>query len=113
MLSRAHRFVAILEAHYPVLTNRTSLTSKAHAGMLHLQELLGEFEEGAMRMYEREKAGAKQAIESVAETMESAAEGLAESIERAIQAAREKTLITYDELPHPWRVNPYITRGYR
>jgi adiponectin receptor len=38
---------------------------------------------------------------------------LAESIERAIIAARERRLITYEELPVPWRVNPHILQGYR
>jgi len=42
-----------------------------------------------------------------------ARETLKESIENAITTAKEHRLITYEDLPHPWRVNPHITRGYR
>lgn len=37
---------------------------------------------------------------------------LAAAISFALQAASSR-LLTYDELPHPWKENPYITRGYR
>lgn len=113
-MSCAHRFVAILENHMDgALSTRTTLPAKAHAGMLYVQELLAQFEDGAVKAFEREKEKTYQAMESVGEAMDFAAEALAESIQRAIEAAKERSLITYEELPRPWRVNPYITRGYR
>lgn len=39
-------------------------------------------------------------------------ETLAQAIAFALQAASSR-LLTYDELPQPWKENPYITRGYR
>lgn len=40
------------------------------------------------------------------------AEALNKSVQAAIIAAKNR-LLTYEELPHPWRDNPYIRRGYR
>ena len=42
-----------------------------------------------------------------------AKDALAESISDALLRASETRLIKYEDLPHPWRVNPHILRGYR
>lgn len=52
-------------------------------------------------------------IERISRRVTQAAESLEESIERAISRAKEYGLITYEELPVPWRVNPHIVKGYR
>ncbi|KAI5838909.1 hemolysin-III related-domain-containing protein [Morchella snyderi] len=96
---RARVIVEVLESSYhDVLEAKDTLPAKVHAGVRFLEELLGDFEAQA-------HAGADRVID--------AKDKLAESIERAIKAARERRLITYEELPFPWRVNPYILRGYR
>lgn len=42
-----------------------------------------------------------------------AKDALREHISAALLQAAEKRLIRYEDLPHPWRVNPHILRGYR
>ncbi|KAK7741095.1 inc metabolism membrane protein [Diaporthe eres] len=42
-----------------------------------------------------------------------AAESLEEKIQKAMLRAKEHGLISYEDLPVPWRVNPHIVRGYR
>lgn len=42
-----------------------------------------------------------------------AAESLEDKIQKAMLRAKEHGLISYEDLPVPWRVNPHIVRGYR
>jgi adiponectin receptor len=42
-----------------------------------------------------------------------AKDALKDSISSALLQAAETRLIRYEDLPHPWRVNPHILRGYR
>lgn len=51
-------------------------------------------------------------LESLCNESLNQAELLNKSIQSAIVAAKNR-LLTYEELPHPWRDNPYIRRGYR
>lgn len=56
---------------------------------------------------------AKGVVDEGIERARRAKESLKENIEVAIARAREHGLIKYEDLPHPWRVNPHIVRGYR
>lgn len=68
-------------------------------------------------------SGWKKVDHSLAHTREMIDEGfdrarkakdvLTESISMALNRAAETRLIRYEDLPHPWRVNPHIIRGYR
>lgn len=48
-----------------------------------------------------------------AEAARRAREKLKLKVEEAVAQARAHSVITYEVLPEPWRVNPYITSGYR
>jgi len=107
---RARVIVEVLESSYhEVIEAKETLPAKVHAGVRFLEELLTEFETRSHASMDRKLDQAMRGVEAVID----AKDKLAESIERAIKAARERRLITYEELPFPWRVNPYITRGYR
>lgn len=56
---------------------------------------------------------AREVVDEGLERARQAKESLKESVEHAIARAREHGLIAYEDLPHPWRVNPHIIRGYR
>lgn len=107
---RARVIVEVLESSYhDALEAKETLPAKVHAAVRFLEELLAEFEASSHASMDRELGRAMRGVEAVIDVKDK----LAESIERAIKAARERRLITYEELPFPWRVNPYITRGYR
>ncbi|KAI5779494.1 hemolysin-III related-domain-containing protein [Geopyxis carbonaria] len=107
---RARAIVDILESRYhEALEAKETLPSKVAASVHFLDQLLGDFEERAHASIDRKMDRAKRGMDAVVD----AKDKLAESIERAIIAARERRLITYEELPVPWRVNPHILRGYR
>lgn len=107
---RAAVLVEVLEASYSeILQGRETIAAKVHHGIEFLTGLLADFENRVDASIERKIDRAKRGFDSAVD----AKDKLAESIERAIKAAREKRLITYEELPWPWRVNPYILNGYR
>ncbi|KAI5811489.1 hemolysin-III related-domain-containing protein [Peziza echinospora] len=107
---RASVMVEVLESSYvDILQGRESIAAKVSHGMEFLSGLLVDLEACIDATVARELDSAKRTLDSAFD----AKDKLAESIERAIKAAREKRLITYDELPRPWRVNPYILSGYR
>lgn len=126
---RARILVDTLEDRYNnVLVARETLESKAQASMRLMEGFLFELEARAhavretgfseimdegWRIAEEGFGKAKEVVDEGLEKARRAKENLKESIENAVRRAREKGLIRYDELPHPWQVNPYITRGYR
>ncbi|CCX34467.1 hemolysin-III related-domain-containing protein [Pyronema domesticum] len=111
---RARAIVEILESRYQeALDAKATLPGKVGASVYFLEQLLEDFEARAAASMDRKIDRAKRGVERGVETVVEAAEQLAHSIERALQAAKERKLITYEELPVPWRVNPHITRGYR
>lgn len=132
---RAKILVETLESRYnDVLATKETLEQKAYAGMRLMESFLSEMEaranavragglSGAALLGEGWKAvdaGWTHAREAMGEAMDEgmerarrAKDALRESIERAIELAKENRLIHYKDLPHPWRVNPYILRGYR
>jgi len=73
-------------------------------------------DEGWRRAEDGLRRGREVAREVVDEGLERAwraKDSLKASIEHAVMRAQEHGLITYEDLPHPWRINPHITRGYR
>lgn len=126
---RAKILVETLEDRYnEVVATKETLDQKAQAGVRLMESFLTELELRAHAVRDRGIYGALDdgwkavdsglvhAREVVDEGMERArrAKGaLRESIDRAIALAQENRLITYTDLPHPWRVNPHIVQGYR
>ncbi|KAF3937602.1 hypothetical protein ABW19_dt0202644 [Dactylella cylindrospora] len=82
---------------------------KAKAGLAFLTEMVVEFDQRMEASMDRKLLRAKQKIEAA---MEGANE-LAENIERAIKKAREGKLLSYADMPAPWKVNSHILSGYR
>ncbi|RMJ21278.1 IZH family channel protein, partial [Aspergillus sp. HF37] len=126
---RAKILVETLEDRYnEALARKETLEQKAQAGIRLMETFLTELESRAHAVRDRGISGAiddgwkavdsglVHAREVVDEGMERArrAKGaLRENIDRAIVLAQEHRLITYTDLPHPWRVNPHIVQGYR
>ena len=126
---KARILVNTVEERYKhALATKETLEAKAQAGMRMMEDCLSELEARAMAVREAgfadvidggwRMAGegvqkAKDVVDEGLEKARRARESLKESIDIAIQRAREQRLISYDDLPQPWRVNPYITRGYR
>lgn len=102
--------VEVLESRYAdILQGRETIAAKVSHGVEFLSGLLADIESTIDATVSREIDSAKRGFATVVDVKNE----LAESIEKAITSAREKRLITYEELPWPWRVNPYITSGYR
>lgn len=126
---RANIFVETVEGRYKdVLTKKETLEAKAQAGMRLMEGFLSDLEarahavrdsgfseilDGGWRIAEEGFEKAKEVVDDGLDKARRARETLKESIDHAIKRAREQRLITYEDLPHPWRVNPHITRGYR
>ncbi|EAU35517.1 conserved hypothetical protein [Aspergillus terreus NIH2624] len=123
---RAKILVETLEDRYKdALATKETLEQKAQVGIRLMESFLTELESRAHAVRDRGIYGTLddgwkavdsklvQAREAVDEGMERAKEALRESIDRAIVLAQEKRLITYADLPHPWRINPHILQGYR
>ncbi|KAI9794844.1 MAG: hypothetical protein M1816_002972 [Peltula sp. TS41687] len=129
--------------YHGALATRDTLEQKIHVGISLLEGFLADCEARAYSMRETslgamagglmdegrrvvdggiEKAmvvmdegleKAKGVVDEGIERARRAKESLKENIEVAIARAREHGLIKYEDLPHPWRVNPHILRGYR
>lgn len=126
---RAKILVDTLESRYnDALPTRETLEAKAQAGMRLMEGFLSELESRAMavrdtgisdiidggwRMAEEGYEKAKEVVDEGMEKARRAKATLRENINHAIAKAKEQRLITYEDLPHPWRVNPHITKGYR
>ena len=130
---RARILVETVESRYnDAIPTRETLEAKAQAGMRLMEGFLNELEtrthavrdsaiseiiDGGWRIaeegYGRAKDKAKEVVDEGIEKARRAKETLKESIEHAVKRAKEHRLITYEDLPHPWRVNPHIKRGYR
>ena len=126
---RARILVETVESRYKdALPTRETLEAKAQAGMRLMDTFLSDLEaraltvkdtglseiiDGGWRMAEEGFEKAREVVDEGLDKARRARETLKENIEHAVQRAKEHRLITYDDLPHPWRVNPHITRGYR
>jgi adiponectin receptor len=56
---------------------------------------------------------AKEAVDEGIGIARQAAESFEQTITSALAKAKERGLITYHDLPSPWRVNEHILKGYR
>lgn len=126
---RAKILVETVEGRYnDVLATRETLEAKAQTGMRLMEGFLSELEARAYtvrdaglssvmdegwRMAEESFGKAREVVDEGLEKARRTKETLRDSIENAIKGAQEHGLIKYEDLPHPWRVNPHITRGYR
>ncbi|EKJ69111.1 hypothetical protein NXS19_001312 [Fusarium pseudograminearum] len=122
---RLHIMVDTLETRYKeTLEAAESLNEKAHMGVDLLETMLSDFETRAYKLREQGFANAANAAEAFMdegrrvanegiERAIQAAYSLEEHIQQAIVLAKEGRLISYDDLPSPWRNNPHIHKGYR
>ena len=126
---RAKIIVETLESRYnDAIPTRDSLEAKAQAGMRLMEEFLADLEarthlvrtagithmiDGGWRIAGDSVQKAREAVDEGLEKARRAKESLKEHIEQALHRAKEHRLICYDDLPGPWRCNPYIIRGYR
>ena len=126
---RAKILVETVETRYnDILATRETLEAKAQVGMRLMEGFLSEIEARAYavrdsglssvvdegwRMAEESLGKAREVVDDGIERARRAKEALKESIEHAIKRAQVHGLLNYEDLPHPWRVNPYITSGYR
>lgn len=126
---KARILVENVEARYHnALATKETLEAKAQAGMKLMEGFLADLETHAMSFTRADLKGmvdqgwriagdgmqrAREVVDEGRLKARRAKDTLAQSIELALLRAKETRLITYDELPHPWRINPYITRGYR
>ncbi|KAJ5719745.1 hypothetical protein N7493_007323 [Penicillium malachiteum] len=123
---RAKILVETLEDRYnEALVTKETLEQKAHASIRLMESFLSELESRAHAIHDRGIYGTLDdgwkamdsklvhAREVVDEGMERARRSLRDNIESALTLAQEKRLITYYDLPDPWRVNPHILNGYR
>jgi adiponectin receptor len=133
---KVHAMVETLEARYQdALAAADSMTEKAKMGIEILDGMLSDFESNAYKLKESGLARATDAaghimdesrrvvdegFELASEVVNEginrakhAAESLEEHVQWAIARAKEHGLLTYEDLPAPWRVNPHILKGYR
>ncbi|KAI9704081.1 MAG: hypothetical protein M1836_006942 [Candelina mexicana] len=130
---RAKVLVETVEGRYnDVLATRDTLEQKVQAGIRLMEGILADFEARAHTMREAGFGGmaeglmdegrrrvdeglerARGVVDEGIERARRAREALRENVESAIRRAKEHRLISYEDLPQPWRVNPHILRGYR
>jgi adiponectin receptor len=119
---RLHVMVETLESGYhEALAAAGSLNEKARVGIELLDEMLQDMEDQAAKFREKGLANAAESLMDEAhrvvdegiERAIRAAESLEDHVQRAITHAREHGLLSYEDLPIPWRTNPHITKGYR
>lgn len=134
---RASILVETLEERYKdALATKVTLEAKVQEGVRMMESILAEFEARAYdmrksslgsaasglldegwRRVDEAKEKAKEVVDEGLEKARWAKDQVKESIEKhvesALHRARMQGLITYEDLPVPWRVNPYISSGYR
>lgn len=126
---RAKVLVETLEGRYnDVLATKESLEAKAQASMRLMEGILADIEAKAHTIRDSGVSGvmdkgwrrvdegiekAKEVVDEGLDVARRAKETLTENIESAVKRAQEHGLIRYEDLPHPWRVNPHIVKGYR
>lgn len=111
-----------------VLATKETLEAKAQVAMRVMEQFLADLEaralavresgiseliDGGWRLAGEGLEKAKEVVDESLEVARRARETLKESIDNAVKRAREHGLIRYEDLPHPWQVNPHIIKGYR
>lgn len=125
---RAAILVETLESRYHDMKIRTgTLEQKAQASMRLLESFLTDLEARAHARHDDLSAAfdkgwrrvdstishAREVMDEGLDRARRAKESLKDSVSHALTRAAETRLIRYEDLPHPWRVNPHILRGYR
>jgi adiponectin receptor len=126
---RAKILVDTVEDRYnDVLATKETLEAKAQVAMRVMEQFLAvletralavresgfsEFIDGGWRLAEEGFEKAKEVVDESLEVARRAKETLKENIDNAVERAKQHGLIGYEDLPHPWRVNPHIIKGYR
>jgi adiponectin receptor len=125
--------VEVLEERYKdALARKETLEQKVQEGVSMMETFLAECETRAYavrdagfgtavhefvgRQHKRMGSSVGRAKEAVDEGLDlawRAAEKMELAVEKALAMAKENGLIKYHDLPHPWRINPHIIRGYR
>lgn len=130
---RARVMVDTLEEQYRgALARKETLEQKVREGVRLMEATLLDFESRAYAMRDAGigavasdmlDTGRRKMHEASSHAVELFDEGLDKArqakdhmratIDLAVQRAKEHGLITYQDLPEPWKINPHITRGYR
>ncbi|KAL1304921.1 hypothetical protein AAFC00_003835 [Neodothiora populina] len=130
---KAKIMVETLEGQYKgALARKETLEAKVREGVRLMEGILADFETRAYAMRDAGftavasdilDSGRRKMHEASTHAVELFDEGydkarqaklnLKETIDHAVQRAKEQGLITYQELPDPWRINPHILSGYR
>ncbi|KAI4717104.1 HlyIII-domain-containing protein [Aureobasidium sp. EXF-10727] len=134
---RAKIMVDVLDDRYRgALAKKETLENKVREGVRLMEEILRDFE---TRAYAMRNAGlgavasdlmdsgrrkmdegihiatelVDEGIDKARRAKEAVKDAVKAKIDEAVKRAKEQGLITYHDLPDPWRINPHITRGYR
>lgn len=129
---RAQIMVTTLEDNYKgVLARKETMEAKVQEGVRLMENMISDFETRAYAMRDTHLAQANELLDSgrrhidtsiqkargtLDEGLEKARrarETLRHKIDSAIARARSHGLITYADLPDPWKCNPHILSGYR
>jgi adiponectin receptor len=120
-----------MEWYKEALARKDTMEQKVQEGVKIMEGILLDFEHRAYATRDSSLAaagdfitevkrevdvGIEMASELVGDAKEAAKrakEALRVKIDEAIISARKHGLITYADLPEPWRVNPHIVKGYR
>jgi adiponectin receptor len=129
---RTQVLLETLEERYKgALATRETFEQKVQSGIQLMEGILADFETRgyAMREYGSHAAHgileegrrrmdvslerAKGVMDESLEKARRAKQTMRDTIDQALVQARERGLITYEDLPEPWKINQYIIRGYR
>lgn len=122
---RAANVVQTLEASYnDIMPDRQTLEQKAQTSVRLMETWLSELEsKAASRRKEIIHSSWQKVDDSINATLDifedgydqalRAKDAVKASIARALTLSAKSRLITYDDLPIPWRINPHIKGGYR
>jgi adiponectin receptor len=127
---RAGVFVETLEGRYKdALASKESLEQKVQEGVRLMESYLTEFEarayavrdsglgSAAQEFYEGGLERARGVVDGGLDKARKARETIEltieHAIERALARAKEGGLLSYEDMPDPWRINPHILKGYR
>ena len=126
--ARTAILVDTLEDRYKdVIATKETFEQKAQASVRLMESYLSELESRALSQKSDFSAAldegwkkldltighAREVVDEGIDRARRAKHALQDSISNALKLASESRLIRYEDLPHPWRVNSNIIRGYR
>ena len=129
---KAKVMIDTLEERYnDALATKETMEQKVQEGVRIMEAFLSDCESRAYAIrdtrlakanelidegWRRVDSGLERAREVVDDGMDKARRAkyaLTRKIEVAVAEAKEHGLIAYEDLPHPWRINPHVLHGYR